>query len=189
MLYGMKLELFTDHLDLTFNTSNPKVKRWRLLMAEFDYDLKYIPDKNNKISDEMSIIYALCDNESLMTNDMFYEDLLQETPCNPIPSATFLDNFLGENMDTLDIDFPLAYDVISSHQKPDEHLQRNIYQNPAYTIARVTNKRHEIILCNDKIFIPASLAQPILKWYHLNLHHPGADRRFGTLNQLFFGQI
>ena len=32
MLYGNKLELFTDHLNLTFNTSNPRVKRWRLLM-------------------------------------------------------------------------------------------------------------------------------------------------------------
>ena len=64
----------------------------------------------------MSRMHTLCDNESLMTNDMFYEDLLQETPYNHILSATFLD-FLGENMDALDTDFPLVYDVISSHQK------------------------------------------------------------------------
>ena len=27
MLYGMELILYTDHLNLTFNTSNPRVKR------------------------------------------------------------------------------------------------------------------------------------------------------------------
>ena len=39
MLYGMKLNLYTDHLNLTFNTSNPRVKRWRHLMEELVYAL------------------------------------------------------------------------------------------------------------------------------------------------------
>ena len=115
--------------------------------------MKHVPQKDNEIDDAMSRMHVLCDNESLMTNDIFYGDLLQ-SPCHPTPSATYLDNFLGENTDTLNIDFPIAYDVISSHQKQDEHLQRNLHQNPACTIARVTNKRLEIILRNEKIFVP-----------------------------------
>ena len=45
MLYGMKLNIYTDHQNLTFNTSNPRVRRWRLLMEECDHALKYIKEK------------------------------------------------------------------------------------------------------------------------------------------------
>ena len=75
MLYGMKLYIHTDHLNLTFNTTNPRIKRWRLLMEEFDYDLIYIPEKDNIIADCMSRMRTMCDEESLQTNKMFYADL------------------------------------------------------------------------------------------------------------------
>ena len=158
MLYGNKLELFTDHLNLTFNTLNPRVKHWQLLMEVFDYTLKYFFEKDNKIADTMSRMHVLCNNESLMTNNMFYSDLLN-SPRHPISLATYLDNFLGENTDTLNINCPIAYNVISFHQKQDEHLQRNLHQNSAYTIARITDKRLEIILRNNKIFIPNHLTK------------------------------
>ena len=168
--------------------SNPQVKCWRLLIEKFDYALKYIPEKDNKIADTMSRMHVLCNNESLMTNNMFYSDLLN-SPRHPISLATYLDNFLGENTDTLNIDYLIAYDVISSYQKQDEHLQRNLHQNSAYNIARITDKRLEIVLRNNKIFIPTTLQKSILEWYYINLHHPRADRLFGILNQHFFGLI
>ena len=60
VLCCMKLELFTDHLTLTFNSSNPKAKRWRLLMEELNYTLKCAPEKDNEISDEMSRARSSC---------------------------------------------------------------------------------------------------------------------------------
>ena len=66
----------------------------------------------------MSRMHVLCDEESLMTITMSYEELLQD-PRHPIPSTTLLDDFLGESVDALYIDFPIAYDVMSSHQKLD----------------------------------------------------------------------
>ena len=73
-----------------------------------------------------------------------------------------------------------------------EILQRNMHQNPACDIARVTSKRHQIILHGNKIYFPKSIItpvySPILQWYHENLQHPGADRLFGTLNQHFLAE-
>jgi hypothetical protein len=35
---------------------------------------------------------------------------------------------------------------------------------------------HNVILLNNKIFIPMTLSKEILKWYHTTLHHPGLVR-------------
>ena len=53
MLCRMKMQIFSGHQILTFNTSNPRVKRWCLLMEELDHDLQYVSKKNNAISDDM----------------------------------------------------------------------------------------------------------------------------------------
>ena len=39
MMHGMKLQIFADHQNLTFNTFNLCEKRWCLLIEEFDYDV------------------------------------------------------------------------------------------------------------------------------------------------------
>ena len=132
----------------------------------------------------MSIIHTIYDEEELTTNDMFYGEL-RDTSNKP-SVISHLDNFLGENKDTFTYDFPLDYDVISAQQKLDVNLQKNLHQNSACTIDRVTNKQHTIIIRNDKIFVPSTLVTSILKWCHENLKYPGADRLHLTLNQHFF---
>ena len=42
-------------------------------------------------------------------------------------------------------------------------------QNITYDVDRATEKRHEIILRNNKIFTPVTLIQLILKWHYENL--------------------
>lgn len=54
MLLGINLEIHTDHKNLTFNSSNERVRRWRLLLEEFKYDLHYTPGKENVIADVIS---------------------------------------------------------------------------------------------------------------------------------------
>ncbi|MFO0089965.1 MAG: Ty3/Gypsy family RNase HI domain-containing protein, partial [bacterium] len=164
MLFGMKLNIFTDHENLTFNSSNWRIKRWRLLMEEFDYKLKYIPEKENKIADAMSRMKTMCDEDSCYTHDMFYSDLHDADVNDITPNISFLDNFLGENTNIFNYDCPLEYKVISNHQQHDTTLQRKLHDNSAYTIARVTKHQYPLILRNDKIYVPSSLVQPILNW-------------------------
>ena len=52
MLYGGKLNIFTDHKNLTFKTlCIQRILRWRLFIDEFDVTLKYVPGKENILAD------------------------------------------------------------------------------------------------------------------------------------------
>ena len=57
-LYGYHFQILTDHAALRYlfkyKTTIPRVTRWALLLSEFDYDIKYIPGKNNIVPDALS---------------------------------------------------------------------------------------------------------------------------------------
>ena len=61
LLRDRKFTIRTDHKNLTFmkEESNPMVQRWYTALQELDYDLKYVPGKQNTIADAMS---RLCPN-------------------------------------------------------------------------------------------------------------------------------
>ena len=52
ILYGAKIEIYTDHKNLTFKTlSIKRILRWRTYIDQYDVDLKYIPGKDNILAD------------------------------------------------------------------------------------------------------------------------------------------
>ena len=53
ILYGAKkIEIYTDHKNLTFKTlSIKRILRWRTYIDQFDVDLCYIPGKENVLAD------------------------------------------------------------------------------------------------------------------------------------------
>ena len=58
-LYGSrKINIFTDHQPLTFALSskntNSKMKRWKAILEEYNYELKYQPGKTNIVADALS---------------------------------------------------------------------------------------------------------------------------------------
>lgn len=56
-LYGNKFKLITDHKPLTFiqsATKNAKVLRWRLELANYDFEISYKPGKTNVVADALS---------------------------------------------------------------------------------------------------------------------------------------
>jgi hypothetical protein len=89
---------------------------------------------------------------------------------------------LFENSDdkSLNIDYPLSTAVIAKHQRKDTTLVRHIKCHPEYFTKRVDS--HNVILLNNKIYIPKTLRKEILKWYHATLHHPGIVRTKKLLN-------
>jgi hypothetical protein len=74
----------------------------------------------------------------------------------------------------LNIDYPLSTAVIAEHQQKDITLVQHIKRHPEYFTKRVDG--YNIILLNNKIYIPKTLRKEILKCYHTTLHHPGIDR-------------
>ena len=58
LLFGHHVTIYSDHRPLTFLTYSlpltPKLTRWSLTLATFDYDLKHIPGVMNTVADFLS---------------------------------------------------------------------------------------------------------------------------------------
>ena len=191
MLYGMKLIIYTDYQNLIFNTSSLHIKCQQLLIVEFDYELKYVLQKENMIADTISCMHTLYNQKSLFSDDMFYVDVYTNFSSMDIfhNDITYLDNFFGESTSTFTFKLPIDYKIITEQQALDDKLQRNLHDNPAYTIGRVTQEQHKIIFYNDKIFVLPILIHSIMNWYHNNLIYPRMDQLLATISQHFFGLI
>ena len=73
-LYGRKFILYTDHKPLTYGLNlkdtNNRLVHWRLSLAEFDYEIRYRPGKQNVVADSLSRIRnELNNNENASSDD------------------------------------------------------------------------------------------------------------------------
>ena len=56
ILLGHQITIYTDHKNLTYrNFNTERVMRWRLILEEFDPELKYIKGENNVVADALSL--------------------------------------------------------------------------------------------------------------------------------------
>ena len=57
-LLGMKFVLMTDHCGLRYMFDQPKLNaiqaRWMALLSEFDFEIKHIKGKENRVADALS---------------------------------------------------------------------------------------------------------------------------------------
>lgn len=84
-LYGRRFTIYTDHRPLAWLNSikepNSKLTRWKLRLAEFDYDIVYKNGKQNCVADALSRLKVNAlekDNEGSMQVNVGEEDRLQE---------------------------------------------------------------------------------------------------------------
>jgi len=63
LLRDVHFVLQTDHRNLTFINmeGSPKIRRWKLAIQEYDFDIEYLPGEKNIVADNFS---RLCDIES-----------------------------------------------------------------------------------------------------------------------------
>ena len=78
-----------------------------------------------------------------------------------------------------DLDYPLSTQIIAEHQQKNKTLMQHQTLHPEYFSKTVDG--HEVILFNNKIYIPKILRKPILSWYHTALQHPGIQRTERTI--------
>lgn len=73
-LYGSrKVKIFTDHQPLTHALSNKntnaKMKRWKAILEEYNYELKYKPGTTNVVADALSRIPRMTETNSLSSTE------------------------------------------------------------------------------------------------------------------------
>ena len=80
-LYGKKFQIYSDHNSLRWLKSvkkpNSRLFNWSLKLSQYDFDIKYVPGKNNTESDCLSRNPVLESNES--TEHLKIMNLLQKS--------------------------------------------------------------------------------------------------------------
>jgi hypothetical protein len=158
MLLGHKLKIHTDHknlINLMMVSKSPQIQRWQWTIEEFGPDLEYINGPRNVVADALSRLDTEMSHSTLNSN-------------------AILELFENSDVKSLNIDNSLSTAVIAKHQQKDKTLVRHIKHHLEYFTKRVDS--HNVILLNNKIYIPKSLRKEILKFYHTTLHHPGIVR-------------
>ncbi len=153
ILLGFECRFYSDHKNLSFeNFASERVRRWRLLLEEYNYTFSYFPGKDNVIA-----------------------DMISRYPMLPVSTQTV------EELNTMDDDdmFPINFETIAKEQAMDMELNQQLQTKPFYKKKMFGN--YELILRKDKIVLSNSTFDKVLQWYHTNLNHPGEQRTYLTL--------
>ena len=179
-LLGAKINIYTDHKNLTFNVdnANSRVLRWRLFVEDFQPTFYHIPGPENVEADGLSrlpILAPLVGQEDLADeSDLFlYESMLMYPDPDPNDPV-----------------FPLDYNLIQEGQNNDQDLQQQLASHP--DVYQQTNFNGINLICHMpqrnntwKICIPTTLLPNIVRWYHTVLGHVGIQRLYQTISVHF----
>ena len=97
-LYTAKINIITDHQPLTFALSNKntnnKMKRWKAILEEYDYDLIYKPGSTNVVADALSRYPPMLNTMSTTVHSSPEDDsrliLSTEAPVNAFRNQIFI---------------------------------------------------------------------------------------------------
>lgn len=138
LLRDVKFLLQTDHQNLVYvnNEASPKVKRWKLALQEYNFDIEHIPGKENIIADAFS---RLC--------------LLQMEPTSrDVDISSDFEEFLGifEDWDTdlTDYDGPVMHKGVEQFFSLEEEIaetKRNRTATHSKQVVEMTKEIHDMI--------------------------------------------
>jgi hypothetical protein len=182
-LFGAKIDIYTDHENLTFNVDNTSslVLCWRLLIEDFQPTIHHVAGSANVEADGLSRLPNL---DVLLLEGQ--EDLSYD---NDLHSFEAYLNY--PDPDPNDPVFPLAYNVITEHQQTDNDLLESISNHPnSFQDVNLSGINLACFLCqcNDtwKIYMPSILVPLIIHWYHTVLGHVGIQRLYKTITNHFY---
>jgi hypothetical protein len=86
-----------------------------------------------------------------------------------------------------DNNFPLNLEIIAEKQTADNHLRTQLLREPPKYKQSV---RDGVAIythpATQAIYVPASLRNAVLQWYHTSLQHPGIKRMQATIKENFY---
>jgi hypothetical protein len=153
-LLGYPIMVFTDHKNNTLNGLKPSdyVLRWLLLLEEYGVTFEYLPGKKNVVADALSCLDTIPQEGALAI-------LSESKHCN--------------------INFPMYTASIFKGQIKVPGLREKGLSQPYYSMQQIEG--YDLLCYKDKIYIPQSLRQRVLSWYHEYLLHPGQTRTEKTI--------
>ena len=94
-LLGKTFTIFSDHQPLKYllqaHNVAPKVHRWRAMVGEFDFDVKYVPGKENVVADSLSRVFSVAEVdaecEMMISDQIFIDSQKQDPECQALFKA------------------------------------------------------------------------------------------------------
>ena len=171
ILLGQKIEVHTDHKNLTcknFNTE--RVMRWRLILEEYGPELLYIKGTHNVVADALSRLNM--DEGHGGELDALCFEVMAEL-------------YAGED-DEFPNEFPLSYRQLAHEQGRDEEIKRFLREkNKRFKteVFKHSGTEYRLVTRDGKIYVPKVLQEPTVEFYHGLLMHPGETRTELTVAQ------
>ena len=214
-LYGSaKVIILTDHQPLTFTLSNKnhngKMKRWKYIIEEYNYELRYKPGKTNVVADALSrppptesnTLTATCHSDESSSQNLIPST---EAPVNAFKNQIHL--LVGNQESyTFEIPFPNFHRHIIvkpeySNEALIEIFKKHIdpkLENGLYTTERIMGKIQEIYplhFSNLKIRFTQTLLkdiktetdqEEIIIKEHQRAHRNGKENKTQILKSFYF---
>ncbi len=201
MLWGAKIHVYTDHINLTRQTINSnRIMTWRMLCEEFQPIFHYIKGPDNVAADALSRLpfeekkSSSPSSPPLPSTPSTSVDDIKPTENNqqplagnskPVAIETSLsptDLFINYPSDLPN--FPIAFPQLEQAQKEDNLIQTTKHYETKqfydYTLKTYTKNRV------TKIVLPDSLVLPTIKWYHHTMGHAGTERLIASISQFLY---
>lgn len=153
-LYGTaKVNIYTDHQPLTYALSNrnnnSKMKRWKAILEEYNYELYYKPGRANVVADALSRIPDAQVNtltSSVHSDESSSHNLIYsiEVPINAFKNQIFLQTNQAGSSYEFKIVFPTYHRHLISESSYDSEKLINIlkkYLNPSVVNCIKTDER------------------------------------------------
>ncbi|MGH7974240.1 MAG: RNase H-like domain-containing protein, partial [bacterium] len=169
ILFGMKLNVFTDHKNLIHhNFTSDRVLRWRLLIEDFRPNISYVPGPTNIEADalsRLSIKENIDDSSNILHDAYIY---------NPAYDQVLF--------------YPLDYEVLHANQQQDLELQDRVQRDQA-KYRRLPFSNFDLICSENRgttrIELPSQIHRAVVEWYHIMCGHIGASKLLATVSSHF----
>jgi hypothetical protein len=169
ILLGQRVTVHTDHLNLLYSKlASNRLIRWRMLLEEFGPKFVHVKGERNVVADALSRL------------DMEHReyDELDESE-QPKQLSYVIKDEIEE------YSFPMDPRLIRLEQSKDEELQNKIKNDNKNRYYKKKIEDQTLIHHDHRIYVPATLRERMLEWYHDYLIHPGKTRMEATIRQNF----
>ena len=153
ILLGFEIEIYTDHINLTYNTrlsESQRVMRWRLIIEEYNPKIIYIKGEKNIVADNLSRLPIQDDDDD--------ENIKVETDL----MDTINKEIFATEVDEEEQGFPLNFQNVAKAQKVEckenPKLANQIKDSPDYGTTIIDEE--DLITFRNRIYVPKSLREP-----------------------------